>query len=289
MIPAARVLVSLLLASAACRGTPSPDKTVRYPLTGTVVSVDRARTQLVVAHDAIERFMPAMTMPFAVAGTFPAVQPGDHVKGTIVLRDDTTRLEEIVVTKRASGPILTSSPALPGPPIGAEVPDFKLRNQDDRPIHIHEFRGRVLLLTFIYTRCPLPDFCPLMMKHFAAVERSLASRPDLSPLVHLLGVSIDPDYDTPEVLRAYGKGFLAGPSPFARLDLATGAPAEIHGMTTYFGFGLAYSKDAALITHGLSTAIIGADGRIVALLPSNAWRPEEALDALDTYLRQHRR
>ena len=287
MIPAARVMVTLLLASAACRGTPSSDKTVRHPLTGTVVSVDRARTQLVVAHDAIERFMPAMTMPFDVAGTFPAVQPGDHVRATLVLRDDTTRLEDIVVTKRASGPILTSPPALAGPPIGAEVPDFRLRNQDDTPIRIHEFRGRVLLLTFIYTRCPLPDFCPLMMKHFDAVERSLASRPDLSPRVHLLGVSIDPDYDTPEVLRAYGKRFIAGPSPFARLDLATGAPAEIHRMTTYFG--LAYSKDAALITHGLSTAIIGADGRIVTLLPSNSWRPEDALQALDTYLRQHRR
>ena len=85
------------------------------------------------------------------------------------------------------------------------------------------------MLTFIYTRCPLPDFCPLMMKHFDACRAEPGFETHLSPLVPLLGAGIDPDYDTPEVLRAYGKGFIVGTNPFARLDLATGAPAEIHG------------------------------------------------------------
>ena len=88
-----------------------------------------------------------------------------------------------MVTKKASGPILTTPPVLPGPPIGAEVPDFQLRNQNDEPIRLRQFKGRAVILTFIYTRCPLPDFCPLMMKHFDAINRQLASRPDLAQRV----------------------------------------------------------------------------------------------------------
>jgi protein SCO1/2 len=254
-----------------------------------VVRLDRASAELVVAHDAIEGFMPAMTMPFGVSGSLAGVQPGDRIKAVLVVdfgvASGGSRLEEVVVTKKASGPILTTPPVLPGPPIGAEVPDFQLRNQDDEAIRLRQFKGRAVILTFIYTRCPLPDFCPLMMKHFDAINRQVASRPDLAPHVHLLGVSVDPEYDTPAVLKAYGKAFVTGRDSFERLTLATGAPAEIRAMATYFG--LTYSQDSAQIQHTLSTAIIGVDGRVVALLPSNSWRPSDALDAVEAHLRQH--
>lgn len=230
--------------------------------------------------------MPAMTMPFGVSGSLAGAQPGDRIKAVLLVGPGGSRLEDVVVTKKASGPILTTPPALPGPPIGADVPDFQLRNQDDQPILLRQFRGRAVILTFIYTRCPLPDFCPLMMKHFDAINRQLASRPDLAQRVHLLGVSVDPEYDTPAVLKVYGKAFVTGPGAFERLDLATGAPGEIRSMANFFG--LSYSPDAGQITHTLSTAIIGVDGRIVALLPSNSWRPSDALDAVETHLRQHR-
>ena len=233
--------------------------------------------------------MPAMTMPFAVSGSVAGVQPGDQIKAVLVVGSgvgsDRSRLEDVVVTKKASGPILTTLPTLPAPPIGADVPDFQLRNQDDEPIRLRQFKGRAVILTFIYTRCPLPDFCPLMMKHFDAINRLLASRPDLADRVHLVGVSVDPEYDTPAVLKAYGKAFITGRDPFARLDLATGAPGAIRSMATYFG--LTYSPDGGQITHTLSTAIIGVDGRVVALLPSNSWRPSDALGAAETHLRQH--
>ena len=278
-------LALLIVASAACQRTPASD-TTRHPLTGTVVRLDRASTELVVAHDAIDGFMPAMTMPFGVSGSVAGVHPGDRIKAVLLVGSGGSRLEDVVVTKKASGPILTTPPVLPGPPIGAEVPDFQLRNQDDQPIRLRQFRGRAVILTFIYTRCPLPDFCPLMMKHFDAINRQLASRPDLAQRVHLLGVSVDPEYDTPAVLKAYGKAFVTGPDAFERLDLATGAPGDIRSMATFFG--LTYAPDAGQITHTLSTAIIGVDGRVVALLPSNSWRPSDALDAVETHLRQHR-
>jgi protein SCO1 len=283
----------VLAASAACHSTPPDSDTARHPLTGIVVRFDRANAELVVAHDAIEGLMPAMTMPFGVSGSVAGVQPGDRIKAVLIVGSGVgsavgsggSRLEDVVVTKRASGPILTTPPVLPAPPIGAEVPDFQLRNQDDEPIRLRQFRGRAVILTFIYTRCPLPDFCPLMMKHFDGINRQLASRPDLAQRVHLLGVSVDPGYDTPAVLKAYGKAFITGRDAFERLDLATGAPGDIRAMATFFG--LTYSPDAGQITHTLSTAIIGVDGRIVALLPSNSWRPSEALDAAETHLRRH--
>ena len=219
-----------------------------------------------------------MSMPFDVSGPVPVLQPGDHIKAMLVLHGGNSRLVDIVVTAKASGPVLPSLPTARAPEIGDEVPDFRLRNQDDTPIHLQQFRGRALMLTFIYTRCPLPDFCPLMMKHLDAVNRALEARPDLRERVRLLGVTLDPDYDSPVVLRAYARAFITGRDPFARLDLATGAPDEIRRMATYFG--LTYMKGDATITHSLSTAIIGADGRIVALLPSNSWRPGDALDIL---------
>ena len=281
-------LALVIVASAACQRTPSSE-VARHPLTGTVVRLDRTRAELVVAHDAIEGFMPAMTMSFGVSGSLAGVQPGDRIKAVLVVlrASGGSRLEDVVVTKKASGPILTTSPVLPGPPIGAEVPDFQLRNQDDEPIRLRQFKGRAVILTFIYTRCPLPDFCPLMMKHFDAINRQAGvaagpraarapARRQRRPRVRHAG-------------RAQGlrKGASStGRDPFERLDLATGAPAEIRAMATYFG--LTYSPDAAQITHTLSTAIIGVDGRIVALLPSNAWRPSDALGAVETHLRQHR-
>jgi protein SCO1/2 len=278
------ILALVIAASAACQRTPASE-VARHPLTGTVVRLDRARAEIAVAHDPIDGFMPAMTMAFGVSGSLSGVQPGDRIKAVLVVASGGSRLEDVVVTRKASGPILTTPPSLPGPPIGAEVPDFQLRNQDDEVIRLRQFRGRAVILTFIYTRCPLPDFCPLMMKHFDAINRQVASRPDLGQRVYLVGVSVDPEYDTPAVLKAYGKAFVTGRDPFERLVLATGAPAEIRAMATYFG--LTYSQDNAQVQHTLSTAIIGVDGRVVALLPSNSWRPSDALGAVETHLRQH--
>jgi protein SCO1/2 len=279
-------LALVLVAGAACSGGTRDRETARHPVTGTVVRVDWHNLQLVLAHDAIEGFMPAMTMPFDVANPPAGVQPGDRVKAVLVVRNHSSRLEDLVVIRKAAGPILTMPPSPLGPAVGAEVPDFQLRNQDDEPIRLRQFSGQALLVTFIYTRCPLPDFCPLMMKHLDAINRAVDSRAELRRRVHLLGVSVDPEYDTSEVLRAYGKAFISARDPFERLDLATGDPADVRRMATYFG--LSYGAEGAQITHTLSTAIIGVDRRIVALLASNSWRPSDALAAIETHLNRHR-
>src|SRR6185295_18975598 len=92
----------------------------------------------------------------------------------------------------------------PEPKPGDEVPDFTLVNQDSKRIRLHQYQGQALLVTFIYTRCPLPDYCPLMSSNFAEIEKALRQDPARYGKTHLLSISVDPDYDKPQVLRDYG-------------------------------------------------------------------------------------
>ena len=144
-----------------------------------------------------------------------------------------------------------------------------MRDQDGQPVHLSQFKGSVLMLTFIYTRCPFPDFCPLMMKNLNEVRRTVESKK-----VHFLAISLDPDYDTPAVLRAYGQRLIPGDDRFTSWTLATAEPSQIRYLATYFG--VSYSKEGQQINHSLSTAIIGADGKLITLMPDNAWRPADA-------------
>lgn len=228
--------------------------------------------------------MPAMTMRFDIRGRHANAQSGDRVAGTLVMSGTTEWIENLAVTGRDSHPVSLQSDPTGVPSPGDEVPDFALLNQDDRAIHVREFRGRILLVTFLYTRCPFPDYCPLMMKNFNAVRRTLAAKPDLQSAVQLMSVSIDPENDTPTVLRKYGEAMIAGPRPFENWDLVTGTPGEIRRMATWFG--LEYGKENGQIVHSLATAIIGSDGRLVRLMSGNDWRPEEAVGVMDDYARR---
>lgn len=282
------VIALILLTVAACRDTPADAPVAgeqRYPLTGVVLDGSAPLGQIDIAHDAVKGLMPAMAMPFDVRGNRPAVQTDDRIKATLVVTAEASWLEELIVSRQA-GATGRTTPSSTGV-VGTMVPDFHLRTQDDTPIRLHQFRGRVVLLTFIYTRCPLPDYCPRLMQHFNAVKRALEARPDVWSRVHLLSVTLDPEYDTPAVLRAYGRRFINGPTPFARWDLATGTATEIQAMAGFFG--LRYRAEAGQISHSLSTALIGAEGRVVALLPSNVWEPDEAVRAIADETRRTRR
>lgn len=277
------ILVLLVVGSIACSSRKTEG--TRYALAGTVLSANDGAGRIVVAHDSIPGFMPAMTMPYKVAAGNPAVSMGDQVKATLAVSEETEWLEDITVVKKADGgftPIQTPSTAAV---MGTEVPDFLLHDQDDRPIHLHQFRGEILMLTFIYTRCPFPDFCPLMMKNFKEVKRALDADPEVSRQARYLSISLDPAYDTPAVLRAYGTRFIPGDDRFARWTLATAAPAQIRPMATYFG--VSYRKDGEQISHSLSTAIIGADGKLVSLMGDNAWRPGDAVTTLRQAAARH--
>ena len=160
---------------------------------------------------------------------------------------------------------------------GALVPDLALLDQDGRPTSLRAFAGRVLVVTFIYTRCPLPDFCPLMVKHLESVRRQL-NEANLGERFAMLGITLDPAFDTPGVLRTYGESVLRGSHRFDQWTLATGTPAQVEDVARFLG--VAYRAEGGLVTHTLMAVVVSHDGRIIRMLESNSWRPEELYDVV---------
>jgi len=163
------------------------------------------------------------------------------------------------------------------------VPDFRLLNQSGRTIHLAQFKGRVLLLTFIYTRCPLGDFCPRMSRNFAEIDKALAADPALYAKTHLLSISFDPKFDTPAVLKSYGGAYtgLYTKERFAHWDFAAPPADELAALTQFFNVGVTPGEGQSL-THSLSTVLIGKDGKVAAWYPTNEWTPAEVLTAIKT-------
>ena len=169
------------------------------------------------------------------------------------------------------------------PPIakeGDEVPNFTLRNQDNREIHIQNYRGKTLLLTFIYTRCPVPDFCTLMSDNFAQIDRALSQDAALYEKTHLLSISIDPSYDTPQVLRSYGAAHTERyqNETFAHWEFAGGTTEQVKKIAEYFG--LTYYPEKDQIIHALRTVIINPTGKVAKIYDDNKWKPEEIVEEM---------
>jgi protein SCO1/2 len=150
-------------------------------------------------------------------------------------------------------------------------------NQDAKDIRLNNFRGKALLLTFIYTRCPLPEYCNLMSTNFAEVDRQLQKEPDVYSKTHLLSITIDPEYDTPKVLRSYGAAHTERyqNETFEHWDFASGTKDQIKGVAQFFG--LRYFQGSDQIVHGLRTVIISPEGKVVKVYRDNQWKPEDVV------------
>jgi len=192
---------------------------------------------------------------------------------------DRAWLEGIVVSEEAKPETTSLAPAESiNNPLGKEVPDFTLTNQDGKRIHFHQYHGKALLLTFIYTRCPLPDYCPLMSRNFAQILRQVHGDTGLSANTRLLSVSIDPQYDKPAVLRAYALDVAGNTSPFDQWEFASGTPEQVRKVAEFFG--LKFWTDGGQIVHALVTALIGPDGKVAQLYRGNGWQPAQVLGNL---------
>jgi len=241
------------------------NRTKRYPLQGVVVAKNTAINEITVDHKDIPGFMAAMTMPYRVKD--PAVvqelQPGDKIAAEVVVGRDPSDywLEDVRITDE-SGRNQGKAPAaaqmlMPG----ARVPDVALVNQDGRTIHFSDFAGKALLVTFIYTRCPMPNLCPRLSSQFARIHNELKKNPEDYGKTHLLTISFDPKYDTPAVLRKYGLAYLDGDAGgFSHWDFASTNPADLRRLTQ--AFGLAYQEEDNQISHTMSIALIARDGTV---------------------------
>jgi protein SCO1/2 len=266
------LLLVVILFSACTRQPPGK----RYELDGRVVAVDAGARQLTIAHQAVPGLMEGMTMPFIVGNNdtwvFRAIAPGDQVHATLVVTDH-AELQDINFSKGSDGAgDGTSQIHLPQP--GEAVPGFKLVNQSGKRIELKQFRGKPLLITFIYTRCPFPDYCLRMSHNFAQVMQNLQKDPKVFANTQLLSISIDPDHDKPADLRSYGESYVGSMDPkFEHWQFASGSPDEVRRAADFFG--LAYNSKDGQIVHNLSTALIGPDGKVLKVYSGNGWKPQD--------------
>lgn len=250
-----------------------------YKLRGKVVSTNPATGEVTLDHEAIPGFMEAMTMPYKLKdpGILGDLHPGDKLTADVLVSqnaDADVLLDHIVIITQGK-PDYRPKTQYHVPAPGDAVPDFKLTDQDGRPIHLGQYKGKALLVTFIYTRCPLPNFCPRVTKNFALIEQKLAADQKLYARTHLLCISFDPGHDTPERLRAYAEGYAIGGKPnFKHWGFAALAKQNIDEVAQYFDVGLTEQPDST-ITHTLSTTLIGPDGKVVKFYPGNEWTADE--------------
>lgn len=291
--------LSLSLLFAGCRrGSPAPQSpqsssagVKQYHVRGIVVATDAKTGEVTLDTDAIPGFMEAMTMPYKLKqpDIIGELHPGDTLTATLLVPDNPASnqdalLDEIDIIAQHKAdykPAVQFHPPNPGD----HVPDFKLLNQSGHMIHLGQFRGRVLLMTFIYTRCPLSTYCPRMSRNFAQIDKALAADPKLYAKTHLLSVSFDPKYDTPQVLRSYGGAYTGNYSKetFRHWDFAAPPEADLSKVLQFFDVGVTPEKDRT-ITHSLSTIVIAPDGKLYKWYPTNDWTPDQLLDDIKELL-----
>jgi protein SCO1 len=271
----------ICLSLPACRAR-SGEPEQRYEMRGKVLNVDRKGATVTVAHEAIPGYMEAMAMPFKLKDerAFDILAPDDRVQAILVVAGDRSWLEELVVTRESADASTINAAGSTEPKPGDEVPDFSLVNQDGKRISLHKYKGQALVLTFIYTRCPLPDYCPLMTNQFAEIDKAIKRDQALYPETHLLSISVDPAFDTPGVLRSYGEQYTgsAGAAAFARWEFASGREEEVKKVATYFG--MRYWQEAGEVIHSLRTAVIAPDGKLARLYTGSDWKPADILGEL---------
>jgi protein SCO1/2 len=250
----------------------------QYPIRGVVVSTDAKDGTVMLNHQAVPGLMEAMTMAYPVVdrAAIGEMHPGDTISATLLADPSAQgpvnlRLKDIVITVEANPDYVpTVQYHVPAP--GETVPDFSLLNQSDRKIDLKQYRGKVVLMTFIYTRCPLADYCPRMSRNFAEIDAELAKDPKLYGETHLLSVSFDPAYDTPKVLKSYGGAYTGRYSKeaFGHWTFAAPQGPELLEMEKWFAVGVTPGQNGTL-QHSLATVVIGKDGKVISFYPSNDW------------------
>lgn len=272
--------------SASLSGPASPAArtaaTPTYSLRGVIVSVDVPTGQLTLTNENIPGLMEPMTMSYSLVNPMEATElhPGDRISAQLSTTGSHLTLDQIDVLQAAQLNIKpTVQYHIPQP--GDVLPDFQLTNQSGRRIHLDQYRGKVLLITFVYTRCPLSNYCPLMSRNFSAVDKMLAADPALYARTHLLSISFDPAYDTPAVLRSYGEAYTGRYTQenFKHWEFSAPNSSQLASLLQWFGVGVTPGPDKSL-AHSLSTVVVGADGKVRAWYPTNEWTPEQVFNQI---------
>jgi protein SCO1/2 len=278
--------VALLLAACGKKES-APPQTWHYEVRGLVRNTPPGHQAVELEHEDIPGFMPSMTMPFIARDPqeIAHLQIGDAISFRLnvtqkdswidnVRKIDANQLH-LPEPKRVTGTRPDTSPHKRLSE-GDAMPAFELRDQDGNLLTLESFRGRSVVVTFIFTRCPLPNFCPRMSENFGELQKAIRASSGVPASTRLLSISFDPQFDTPEILKQYAQH--AGADP-AIWSFATGEQKEIQRLTS--GFSVLVERESGTINHGLATALIDGEGKIARIWRGNGWRPPEVMQAIE--------
>jgi protein SCO1 len=289
---------ALVLAGAtvSCQRSASPDRSTPaaaasptnphvYQVKGVIQELMPAKNKVKIAHEKIPDYMDAMTMIFDVKdpATLAGLQPGDSVSFRMVVTDEDGWIEQIQKLEAPRTP-------LPAEPVnfrrvreveplavGDKLPDYVFTNTLGRAVRLSDLRGQALALTFIFTRCPFPTFCPRLTSNFAEAQKQLAAMAGGPTNWHLLSITIDPEYDTPARLHAYAERYHADARHW---DIVTGDLIDITAIGEQFGLQFWRTKPTDPINHNVRTVVVDAAGTVQWVTPDNEWQPATLVEQI---------
>jgi protein SCO1/2 len=250
-----------------------------FEVKGVITALDPSQKKIEIRHEAVPGYMPAMTMPFNVKAPeeLAGLREGQTVLFRLSVTDTDAWIDQIrrVEASPTDGPSAVNhiqqvrdvEPLQEGDPL----PDYHLTNQLGRAFSLAQFKGQALGITFLFTRCPLPTFCPLMANRFAEAQRKLLELSNGPTNWHLLTVSFDPGFDTPAVLKAYAQAYNYNPNYWS---FATGELIEVTALGEQLGLSF-WRDQTGGFSHNLRTAIVDTEGRVQKIFQGNTWTSEE--------------
>jgi protein SCO1 len=273
--------VGLVFAAFGCsRGE---DNGQHYETHGVIRGISPDRTTLEIQHENIPDFMPSMTMPFLVRNQKEVgdLKLGDAIAFRMTVTKKDFWIDHVKKIQREDVDVRDPKPK-PTPDNqssrlkeGDPMPAFSLTDENGRHISGETFRGQPLVLTFIFTRCAVPNFCPLMTSNFSELQNLIKGESGAAAKTHLLSVTLDPDFDTPEVLKQYGAHSYEDPNVWS---LANGDPKQIDALTQ--AFSVYRQTEGGTLSHGLATALVDPNGKIVKIWRGNAWKSDEVIQEI---------
>lgn len=291
LLPAALAAAAVMVAGCAAPPPPAVPKSgslfvQAFQARGVVTELQPDGRTIVISHEEIPGYMPAMVMPFTARDTneLRGLAAGDRISFQLIVSADRSWIEQVqqLESPRPPAPAPNAPPGLPAPlRVGREVaplkegdllPDYTFTNQLGAPVRLADFRGQALAITFMFTRCPLPEFCPRMAQNFAETQNLLEKSAGGVTNWQLLALSFDPEFDTPAVLREYAERYGCHPAHWSFL---TGDRADIAALTEQFGVMFWREKPDEPISHNLRTVVVDPQGRVQKIIPNNDWTSGE--------------